>query len=65
MKIEDDIKLDFVDVLIRPKKSVLSSRSEVSLEKTLHFKNSNQKWTGVPILASNMVFFLLLAMNFL
>ena len=34
MKIEDDIKLDFSDVLIRPKRSKLSSRSEVSLERT-------------------------------
>ncbi len=44
MKIEDDIKLDFSDVLIRPKRSKLSSRSEVSLERTFKFPNSNQTW---------------------
>jgi len=54
MKIEDDIKLDFSDVLIRPKRSKLSSRSQVSLERTFKFPNSNQTWTGVPIIAANM-----------
>tara|TARA_B100000767_G_scaffold42357_1_gene36133 strand:- start:4501 stop:5550 length:1050 start_codon:yes stop_codon:yes gene_type:complete len=54
MKIENDIKLDFKDVLFRPKRSVLSSRSEVSLERTFKFKHSNQTWTGVPIISSNM-----------
>ena len=54
MKIEDDIKLDFSDVLIRPKRSKLSSRSQVSLERTLKFPNSNQTWTGIPIIAANM-----------
>ena len=37
MKIEYDIKLDFGDVLIRPKRSELSSRSQVNMEKTLKF----------------------------
>jgi len=54
MKIEDDIKLDFSDVLIRPKRSKLSSRSQVSLERTFKFPNSNQIWTGIPIIAANM-----------
>ena len=54
MKIEDDIKLDFSDVLIRPKRSKLSSRSDVSLERTFKFPNSNQTWTGIPIIAANM-----------
>uniref|UniRef100_A0A6C0CQA5 GMP reductase n=1 Tax=viral metagenome TaxID=1070528 RepID=A0A6C0CQA5_9ZZZZ len=54
MKIEADTKLDFIDVLIRPKRSTLCSRSEVSMEKTLTFPNSNQSWTGVPIIAANM-----------
>ena len=54
MKIEDDIKLDFSDVLIRPKRSKLSSRSQVSLERTFKFPNSNQTWTGIPIIAANM-----------
>ena len=54
MKIENDVKLDFIDVLIRPKRSTLSSRSEVSVQKTLNFVNSKQTWTGVPIITSNM-----------
>ena len=54
MKIENDIKLDFSDVLIRPKRSVLSSRSEVSLVRTFKFPHSQSSWTGVPIIAANM-----------
>ena len=54
MKVEQEVKLDFIDVLIRPKRSALSSRSEVSMERTIHFKNSNTDWTGVPIIAANM-----------
>lgn len=53
-RIESDVKLDFKDVLIRPKRSTLKSRSEVSLEITYTFRNSKQKWTGVPIMAANM-----------
>jgi len=54
MRIEDDIKLDFKDVLIRPKRSTLSSRKEVNLSRTYKFKHSGWKYTGVPIMASNM-----------
>lgn len=54
MKIEQDIKLDFNDVLIRPKRSKMSSRSQVNIERTFKFPNSNQTWTGVPIIAANM-----------
>jgi GMP reductase len=57
MKIEDDIKLDFADVLIRPKRSNLDSRSKVDLDRTFNFKLPNNKsfsWTGVPIVAANM-----------
>lgn len=54
MKIEEDIKLDFNDVLIRPKRSNMSSRSEVNIERTFNFPNSKQTWTGVPIIAANM-----------
>lgn len=54
MKILDDIKLDFTDVLILPKRSEYSSRSEVSLERTFKFKYSPYTWTGVPIMVSNM-----------
>ena len=54
MKIEQDIKLDFSDVLMRPKRSTLSSRSEVDLIRTLKFPNSDQSWSGVPIMVANM-----------
>jgi GMP reductase len=54
MRIEDDIKLDFKDVLIRPKRSTLSSRKEVDLKRTFKFKYSGWEWTGVPIMAANM-----------
>jgi GMP reductase len=54
MRIEDEVKLDFRDVLIRPKRSTLSSRKEVDLSRTYKFKHSQTKWTGVPIMASNM-----------
>ena len=54
MRIVDDVKLDFSDVLIRPKRSTLESRKNANLERTFRFKNSNQSWTGVPIIAANM-----------
>ena len=54
MKIETGTYFDFRDVLIRPKRSNLSSRSEVDLTKTITFLHSKRTWTGVPILASNM-----------
>jgi GMP reductase len=54
MKILDDVKLDFSDVLIIPKRSEYSSRSEVSLVRTFKFKYSPLTWTGVPIMVSNM-----------
>lgn len=54
MRIEYDIKLDFKDVLIRPKRSVLTSRAEVSLSREFRFKHSGARWEGVPIIAANM-----------
>ena len=55
MRIENDIKLDFKDVLIRPKRSELSSRSEVVLDRTFKVnENDEYDWSGVPIAASNM-----------
>jgi len=54
MRIEDEVKLDFKDVLIRPKRSTLSSRKEVDLTRTYKFKHSGHSWTGVPVMASNM-----------
>lgn len=54
MRIEQDIKLDFKDVLIRPKRSTLSTRSEVSLHRTYKFKHAQCGWTGIPVIAANM-----------
>jgi GMP reductase len=54
MHIEDGIKLDFSDVLFRPKRSTLSSRKEVNLNRTFIFKHSGRVWEGVPIMAANM-----------
>ena len=54
MLIEEDIKLDFADVLIRPKRSTLASRKEVVLAREFTFRHSGKKWTGVPIMAANM-----------
>ena len=54
MRIENEVKLDFKDVLIRPKRSTLRSRQDVSLERTFVMRNSKKKWTGVPIMISNM-----------
>ncbi len=54
MRIENDTKLDYADVLIRPKRSTLSSRKEVSLEREFKFPHTKKIWKGVPIIASNM-----------
>jgi len=54
MRIEADLKLGFKDVLIRPKRSTLSSRAQVNLERTFRFRHSGQSWTGIPIIAANM-----------
>lgn len=54
MKLETDMKLDFSDVLIRPKRSTLESRNDVILEREFEFPHSNQIWKGVPLISSNM-----------
>lgn len=54
MRIEADIKLGFKDVMIRPKRSILKSRLQVSLERNFSFLHTGQSWTGVPIMAANM-----------
>lgn len=54
MRIEYDIKLGFKDVMIRPKRSTLKSRSQVSLEREFTFLHSKTKWKGIPIMAANM-----------
>ena len=54
MRIIDDIKLDFSDVLIAPKRSQLISRKDAKLTREFKFKHSYHTWEGVPIIASNM-----------
>ena len=39
MRIEEDMKLDYKDVLIRPKRSTLGSRKEVDLQRGFTFRN--------------------------
>lgn len=54
MRIEYDIKLGFKDVMFRPKRSTLKSRSLVSLERNFKFLHSPATWSGIPIMAANM-----------
>ena len=63
MRLEEDVKLDYKDVLIRPKRSTLGSRKEVDLKRGYTFRNytpdfpdnvEHRHWRGVPIMASNM-----------
>ena len=54
MRIEQDLKLDFKDVLIRPKRSTLTSRSEVDIARDFVFLHSQRKYHGIPIIAANM-----------
>ena len=54
MRIEQEIRLDYKDVLIRPKRSTLKSRKNVDLRRTYTFRNSSQTWAGIPVMASNM-----------
>ena len=62
MRIEEDMKLDYKDVLIRPKRSTLGSRKEVDLERGFTFRNYTPEdktseyrhYRGTPIMAANM-----------
>ena len=54
MRIDQDMKLDFKDVLFKPKRSKLESRRDVDMHRTFKFHNSGKEWTGIPIMASNM-----------
>ena len=54
MRIERDLKLTFADVLIRPKRSTLISRSDVNLVREFTFRHTEETWDGVPIVAANM-----------
>ncbi|KAK0413560.1 hypothetical protein QR680_006870 [Steinernema hermaphroditum] len=53
-RVEYEPKLDFKDVLLRPKRSTLRSRNDVDLIREFTFRNSKKTYTGVPIVASNM-----------
>ncbi|MBN1175058.1 GMP reductase [Candidatus Woesearchaeota archaeon] len=54
MRIETEVKLDYSDVLIRPKRSTLESRKDVILERSFTFLHSKKTWSGIPIMAANM-----------
>ncbi len=54
MRIDYEIKLGFKDVMIRPKRSTLKSRSQVDLNRTFRFRNAECDWTGIPVMAANM-----------
>jgi len=54
MRVETDIKLGFKDVLIKPKRSTLKSRSQVVLDRKFTFKHTGSQWEGVPVIAANM-----------
>lgn len=54
MRIDDDVKLDFRDVLIRPKRSTLTTRSDVDIAREFAFRHTGTKYHGIPIVASNM-----------
>ena len=59
MRIEEDNKLDYKDVLIRPKRSTLGSRKDVDLFRKFNFRNfqtqqQGDHYKGIPIMASNM-----------
>ena len=63
MRIDQDTKLDYKDVLIRPKRSTLKSRKQVRVERTFRFRNyeanfpvktTEDDFNGIPIMAANM-----------
>ena len=63
MRIDEDVKLDYKDVLIRPKRSTLGSRKDVDLEREYTFRNytpefpdniEHRHWRGTPVMAANM-----------
>jgi GMP reductase len=54
MRIENEVLLDYSDVLIRPKRSTLGSRKDVDLNRQFTFRNSTIEYSGLPIMAANM-----------
>lgn len=54
MRIESDVKLDFKDVLLRPKRSTLGSRANVDLDRVYSFRHARLEMPVVPVVAANM-----------
>ena len=54
MKIDNRPNLDFKNVLIKPQRTTITSRSEVNLCRKFTFPNSKSEWEGIPIMAANM-----------
>jgi len=54
MRIENDIKLDFDDVLLCPRRSEVGSRSQVDITRKFTTLYSKQEWKGTPIIAANL-----------
>ena len=54
MRLDQNIHLDYADVLLKPKRSTLSSRRDVDMTRTFTFRNSKESYTCCPIVASNM-----------
>ena len=54
MKIDNDVKLDFDDVLLVPQRSKAASRKQVRLTRNFKFYHSPRMWEGIPIMAANM-----------
>ncbi|MFA6338775.1 MAG: GMP reductase [Candidatus Paceibacterota bacterium] len=54
MRIEEEVKLDYKDVLLRPKRSTLNSRADVDISRKFAFRNNNNTFEGIPVIASNM-----------
>ncbi len=53
MRIDNEIKLDYKDVLLQPKRSTISSRRSVNLEREFtfrHWEESAWHWAGTPIM---------------
>ena len=54
MRLDNEIKLDYKDVLLKPKRSTLSSRRDVEMTRSFTFRNSGETYECCPIVASNM-----------
>ena len=54
MRLESEPKLNFEDVLLKPKRSTLSSRKDVDMTRKFTFRNSSKVMDFLPIFASNM-----------